>query len=181
MPRIARLTPRALAFFAFLPLVATIATWLVRAVQSPHPRVRLTPSSGNVIAWDSGHLAFEHRAPAVDADPRVAAFTPAASFPGDIAAIPPVSSTEFLGFTYAAGDTSNAPGGDREYRLLLVPFWCPVLVTALLPTWWYLTQLSRASGEARTRAGLCPGCGYDLRATPGRCPECGTVPVGKKV
>jgi hypothetical protein len=55
------------------------------------------------------------------------------------------------------------------------PYFSPFVWTALMPGWRYLLPWLRARRHHRT-VGLCRSCGYDLRATPGRCPECGTVP-----
>jgi hypothetical protein len=46
---------------------------------------------------------------------------------------------------------------------------------------WQLIRWARDSERLeRERKGLCVRCGYDLRATPDRCPECGTVPTKVK-
>jgi hypothetical protein len=40
----------------------------------------------------------------------------------------------------------------------------------------YIIRRKEKEKRRREELGLCPACGYDLRATPGRCPECGKVP-----
>jgi hypothetical protein len=49
-----------------------------------------------------------------------------------------------------------------------VPLWFLVCLSAVLP-------MLRALRRKRKLPGLCPACGYDLRASPERCPECGRV------
>jgi hypothetical protein len=53
-----------------------------------------------------------------------------------------------------------------------IPFWSVASLFGLLTISCSLARLFR---WRRRSQGLCVVCGYDLRASPGRCPECGTV------
>ena len=56
---------------------------------------------------------------------------------------------------------------------VMVPHWL-ILVLALVAFGESSRRLWRGRRSVRwANAGRCGGCGYDLRATPGRCPECG--------
>jgi hypothetical protein len=67
-----------------------------------------------------------------------------------------------------------------NFRALVAPYWFAVSATAILPVTWMLrAPLRGLFRRSRQRPGLCPSCGYDLRATPDLCPECGTIPSDK--
>ena len=62
-----------------------------------------------------------------------------------------------------------------DRQLLSAPHWALALVTAALPMIKLRTWARRRRRARRCAADLCPTCGYDLRATPDRCPECGSA------
>ena len=64
--------------------------------------------------------------------------------------------------------------GTKALWSLTVSHWVVVLVASITPLAWLVREVCR--GRRRWAAHLCAHCGYDLRATPARCPECGSVP-----
>jgi hypothetical protein len=79
-----------------------------------------------------------------------------------------------LGFGYIPRTVPQSMYG------IVVPLWFPSLAAAAAPAWYAIGVLRRRRRRLRQSKSLCPTCGYDLRATPGRCPECGTVPAGRQ-
>jgi len=57
------------------------------------------------------------------------------------------------------------------HRGVEVSYGALVLILSLLPVSWVVRRI----GNRKRLPNACAHCGYDLRATPDRCPECGAV------
>jgi hypothetical protein len=56
--------------------------------------------------------------------------------------------------------------------VVMFPVWLAIALLLPLPA---ARAAALVRQNRRRRVGHCRRCGYDLRATPGRCPECGEV------
>jgi hypothetical protein len=66
-------------------------------------------------------------------------------------------------------------GANAAVYYVYLPASSLVLALSLPPAGWFWLRNRSRKRYAERLAGLCPSCGYDLRASPDRCPECGMV------
>ncbi len=84
-------------------------------------------------------------------------------------------SHQFLGSTFET--IQSAPGWAGHpftVHRLRISYWLAAALFALMPAVFIIRTIRQ---RMRYKPGQCRKCGYDLRATPDRCPECGTENV----
>ena len=78
-----------------------------------------------------------------------------------------ISDKRWLGFQSTRGNLLSI-----QVRIIAIPFWFLFLPSAILPVLWFVSLRRR---RRRARSGHCLNCGYDLRESKQKCPECGTA------
>ena len=185
-----------LSALSLLLCVAVVVLWLrsyrqVDSLAYQSPRVELVDRQG-IITFMAGHLliswdTWEYAvSPGNNPPPRDTGFSYDGSGnfgPGEAAwHVELMGRWQMIGtyvrwrrwgfhFALSEYDDSN-PGQAGVYRTakIHIPLWFLTLLFAAAPSYWIVRWYRSCRRNSR---GLCMACGYDLRATPDRCPECG--------
>jgi hypothetical protein len=86
----------------------------------------------------------------------------------------PAARPSVLGFDLRPLRFSYQATPDRGAFELIVPLWFLAAALVALPA---ASAFRVIRVGRRVPGNRCAACGYDLRATPGRCPECGSMAV----
>jgi hypothetical protein len=81
---------------------------------------------------------------------------------------------QFIGFRWRTPGANFGIGGATfaaRFEIFSMPYWCPMLLAALMAA----SAIARLRSRGKSTGDYCRECGYDLRATSDRCPECGAA------
>jgi hypothetical protein len=92
---------------------------------------------------------------------------------------PQVFGRKFVSGQHAVFGFVHVATGSESIIGFMIPLWalCATFVAAPILRTRMLLKFTRS--RKRALGGQCAACGYDLRATPDRCPECSAVPAAK--
>jgi hypothetical protein len=79
----------------------------------------------------------------------------------------PTQRWQILGLTYIEGRLVRR----KPWNMLVMPYWMPAMLTALVPIWWSVRRYKQQVREERSAARLCQKCGEALDAR-GACSRC---------
>jgi hypothetical protein len=64
---------------------------------------------------------------------------------------------------------------------IVLPYWAIICASLVLPTFVVFRWMRDRRRSINVKRGLCRRCGYDMRMTPDRCPECGWTTIPQKL
>lgn len=184
-----------LSALSLLICIGLIAMWARSYIVSEHIANAVSSGPAWVIRSSGGIIYFDHRsywvyAPGWTWGRRMAIGTGGV----DHEYMRPNGGFRLLGFGAFSGTNYSWPAfrypgvtpptnmndlrwWKDNYSAVSIPYWPLVLISGILPCRRLRSRVSAYRRNRRIAAGLCPTCGYDLRASKERCPECGTAVV----
>ena len=121
--------------------------------------------------WPSGYIYLHYAVPSGDRPGFGGEAVPVAEAAEVFKLAKAADKGQALGFRWHRFAYADPVSNIRErWYTLEVRAWVLACLFAGPPA---LSVRAARAHRRRSRSGLCPACGYDLRATPDRCPECG--------
>jgi hypothetical protein len=126
------------------------------------------------VSWDSMHSDLSATDASIPADtPPMIQKRESWSTP-KVRELYPRLGFSFAGLAHSFDEQTHRPDtkwvNTLNHRIVQIHYWFPTALLAALPLCWVFLRIRRGRGKG---AGFCRVCGYDLRGTPDRCPECG--------
>jgi hypothetical protein len=176
MKRLRRILFNSLTAISLLLAIVTAGLW-VRSGFRLERCVFQKPSSQSTTVWASVHghgsLSFLKTVYMSDDPPRIAQVVPSNGFRRDPAygSLRSRLLPSGMGVEYAH-HARRQLGVPSQTAVITVRHWFLLLIFASLPA--VRIGLARQRRHPSHR-GYCPACGYDMRANPERCSECGWI------